>query len=101
MRLLSQILVALGNPDRILILDALRAKDRCVCEIEVILSKSQSNISHHLGILERATLVKGWKKGKFTHYSLMKKQFQTFKAILQEWINTSTNWFGILPSSSD
>jgi len=101
MRKLSQIMVALGNPDRILILDSLREKDRCVCEIEAILSKSQPNISHHLGILERATLIKGWKKGKFTHYSLIKKQFQTFNRILQEWIKTSTNWFGLTPASPD
>ena len=93
---LAQFLVAMGSEDRLLILDSLRKKDRCVCEIEAILSKSQPTISHHLKILEGARLIQGWKKGKFTHYSLIQAQFNRFLEFFQEWISSSTNWLSTL-----
>jgi ArsR family transcriptional regulator, arsenate/arsenite/antimonite-responsive transcriptional repressor len=92
-----EILEALGNDDRLLILDALAAKDRCVCELEAILDKAQSSVSHHLKLLEDAGLIRGWKKGKFTHYSLVKRQFIDFKAMMSEWLGKIDNWFEELP----
>ena len=65
---------ALGNEDRIKIVKALKEKDRCVCELEAILDKSQPSISHHLRELEKANLIRGWKKGKFTYYTIMKEE---------------------------
>jgi len=74
--LIFTFLNALGNKERITIINALKEKDRCVCELEAILDKSQSSISHHLRELEKANLIRGWKKGKFTYYSLMKDEFK-------------------------
>ncbi len=68
-------LTALGSRERLIIVLALKKKDRCVCELETILDKSQPSISHHLRELEKANLIKGWKKGKFTYYSLMENEF--------------------------
>ncbi|MFX1554816.1 MAG: ArsR/SmtB family transcription factor, partial [Promethearchaeota archaeon] len=56
---------ALGNRERLTILTALKDKERCVCELEAILDKSQPSISHHLRELEKVGLIRGWKKGKF------------------------------------
>lgn len=67
---------AMGNKERITIINALKEKDRCVCELEAILDKSQPSISHHLRELEKANLIRGWKKGKFTYYSIMKDEFK-------------------------
>ncbi len=61
--------LALASKERLIIINSLKEKDRCVCELEVILSKSQSTISHHLRKLERANLITGYKKGNFTYYS--------------------------------
>ena len=61
---------ALSNQERFIIFNVLKEKDRCVCELEVILNKSQPSISHHLRILEGAGIIKGWKKGKFTYYGI-------------------------------
>jgi DNA-binding transcriptional ArsR family regulator len=61
---------AISNKERLIIFNALKEKDRCVCELEVILNKSQPSISHHLRILEGAGLIRGWKKGKFTYYGI-------------------------------
>ena len=60
----------LGNIDRLIIIKVLKDKDRCVCELEAILDKSQPSISHHLRELEKLDLIRGWKKGKYTYYSL-------------------------------
>ena len=60
----------LANHERLKIIYILNEKDRCVCELEAILDKSQPSISHHLKKLEESSLIKGWKKGKFTYYRL-------------------------------
>ena len=62
----------LGNIERLIIINVLKEKDRCVCELEAILDKSQPSISHHLRELEKLNLIQGLKKGKFTYYSLNK-----------------------------
>ena len=67
---------ALGNEERLKIIEILKEKDRCVCELEAALDKSQASISHHLRILENAGLIRGWKKGKFTYYQIEKKKFK-------------------------
>ncbi|MHA1795188.1 MAG: ArsR/SmtB family transcription factor, partial [Promethearchaeota archaeon] len=74
-----RILNAMGNADRFLILDLLKEKDRCVCELEAALNKSQPAVSRHLKILESAELIRGWKHGKFTHYSLIKSEMVFFQ----------------------
>ena len=63
----------LANHERLKIIYILNEKDRCVCELEAILDKSQPSISHHLKKLEEINLIKGWKKGKFTYYRLDSK----------------------------
>ena len=75
---------ALGNKERLIITKALKEKDRCVCELEAILDKSQPSISHHLRALEKANLIRGWKKGKFTYYTLMKEELSNQLTILNK-----------------
>jgi len=67
---------AVSNKERFIIFNALKEKDRCVCELEVILNKSQPSISHHLRILEGAGIIRGWKKGKFTYYGIETESFR-------------------------
>ena len=90
-----KILNALGNHDRFLILNLLQTKDRCVCELEAALAKSQPAVSRDLKILESAQLIRGWKNGKFTHYSLIQSQFEFFQKFSKEWTENITNWFGV------
>ncbi len=66
----------LGNEERLKIIETLKEQDRCVCELEAILDKSQPSISHHLRVLESANLIRSFKKGKFTHYELNNEQFE-------------------------
>ena len=73
---LTEFFSALANKKRVMILNILKKKDRCVCEIEAVLDESQPAISHHLRILEKAGLIRGWKKGKFTHYDVIEEKLK-------------------------
>ncbi len=75
---------ALSNIKRLMIINILREKDRCVCELEAVLDESQPSISHHLKILENAGLIRGWKKGKFTHYDIVKEQIDSYFDLLNQ-----------------
>jgi len=78
---------AISSIERLIILNSLKEKDRCVCELEAILDKSQSTISHHLRKLERANLIMSWKKGNYTYYGLKKEELQSFLKILNKVFN--------------
>lgn len=77
---------AVSSKERLMILKALKDRDRCVCELEVILDKSQSTISHHLRKLVYAGLIEGYKKNKFSYYHLnkedLKQKLDTLNLIL-------------------
>jgi len=75
---------ALASKERLILLNSLKEKDRCVCELEAILNKSQSTISHHLRKLEKAELVRGYKRGNYTYYGLLKDRMKTFIQILNK-----------------
>jgi len=76
---LVDFLSVLGNKDRLLIVKTLKERgELCVCELELLLDKSQPSISHHLRNLERVGLIRGWKKGKFTYYDLEKESLSKF-----------------------
>ncbi|MHA2327254.1 MAG: ArsR family transcriptional regulator, partial [Candidatus Hodarchaeales archaeon] len=72
---------------------SIKKKDRCSCEFEAILQKSQPAISRDLKRLEDINLIQGWKKGKFIHYSLVKTTFNFFNQILENWFSGLENWF--------
>ncbi|MFW6121583.1 MAG: ArsR/SmtB family transcription factor [Petrotogales bacterium] len=48
---------ALGNSTRLRILDSIKNKPRCICEIIPIVESSQPNVSHHIKILKNAGLI--------------------------------------------
>ncbi len=48
---------ALGNSTRLRILDSIKNKPRCICEIIPIAGSSQPNVSHHIKILKNAGLI--------------------------------------------
>ena len=75
---------AVANKKRLIIINILKEKDRCVCELEAVLDESQPAISHHLKILENAGLIRGWKKGKFTHYDIVNEQIISYLDILNQ-----------------
>ena len=59
---------ALGDETRLRILGILEAQEMCVCELMIALDLTQPTASHHLGLLEKAGLVKRRKEGKWVFY---------------------------------
>ena len=69
-KLKTNIIKALANPTRLMIIDYLRDGEKCVCEIVEQLNEEQSNISKSLGILKSNGLIKDRKEGLNVYYRL-------------------------------
>lgn len=76
---------ALSDPLRIQILDLLREKELCVCELCEKLDVSQSKLSFHLKTLKEAALVRGRQEGRWIYYSLNLPQFVALEQYLAEY----------------
>jgi ArsR family transcriptional regulator len=61
---------ALGEPARLLILQALRLGERCVSELESDTGLNQANLSRHLQVLCATGMVRRRKDGLFVYYAL-------------------------------
>ena len=89
---LLDFLSVLGNKDRLLIVKTLNERgEQCVCELELLLDKSQPSISHHLRNLERIGLIRGWKKGKFTYYNLEEDVLVKYIDLFNKELNIKYN----------
>ena len=75
-------LKALADPTRLRILELLKSRGRsccdlisrsepglCACDIEAAVGLSQAAVSHHMGLLRRAGLVRAEKRGRWMYYS--------------------------------
>lgn len=61
---------ALGEPARLVILQALRHGERCVSELETDTRLNQANLSRHLRVLSATGMVRRRKDGLFAYYAL-------------------------------
>jgi ArsR family transcriptional regulator len=66
----SKFFKALADENRLRILNLLKTREMCVCEVMVALDLTQPTASHHLRILENVCLVKDRKEGKWVFYSI-------------------------------
>ncbi|MCP4213329.1 MAG: winged helix-turn-helix transcriptional regulator [bacterium] len=67
---IEQIFKALGDKNRLRILNMLTHEALCVCEITKILNLSQSTVSGHLRVLRDAGIVEDKKEGLWVEYRL-------------------------------
>lgn len=66
----SNFFKALSDENRLMIVNLLKLREMCVCELMIALDMTQPNLSHHLRILENQDIVHRKKKGKWAYYSL-------------------------------
>ena len=66
----ARYLKALADPDRLKLVQALQAGPKTVTDLALLLGKELANVSHHLGVLRHAGLVRDERHGKFIVYSL-------------------------------
>lgn len=72
----AKLFKALGDPNRVMILDLLREKDMTPSELLERMDISQPTLSHHLDVLKRAELVDSVREGQFIRYSINMSVFQ-------------------------
>jgi DNA-binding transcriptional ArsR family regulator len=66
----TRIFKALSDPNRLKIVKLLKEGELCACELTIVLSSSQSTVSHHLSVLKSAGLIKERKEGKWSYFRL-------------------------------
>ena len=67
---LARIFKALGDENRIAILQKLQYGETCACWLLKELNISQPTLSHHMRILADADMVNCRRNGKWVHYSI-------------------------------
>lgn len=82
----NRLLKALANQTRLEILNILKIREMCVCEIMVALDLTQPTASHHLHILENVGVVNDRKEGKWVYYSLTKDTAELLLSFLNKSI---------------
>jgi ArsR family transcriptional regulator len=64
------IIKAMAHPTRLLILNSLKKKETCVCELRDLVGDDISTVSKHLLVLKNAGLVAARREGNWLHYRL-------------------------------
>jgi ArsR family transcriptional regulator len=75
---LIKVMKALADENRLRILNLLTHKELCVCEMENILSMTQSNVSRHLIKLKDAELIESEKQGQFVFHKVNPEVLEQF-----------------------
>ena len=66
----AEIAKAIAHPLRIAILDFLKDKEQCVCDIAAHIGSEQSNVSRHLSVMVNAGVLECRKEGLKVIYKL-------------------------------
>ena len=84
------VLQALADPNRLRILDLLMQGDSCNCELNERLGLPSNLLSHHLGVLRRAGLVRSRRDavdGRWIYYAVNKEAVTRWHAWFNEFLD--------------
>ena len=79
-----KIFKALGDENRMRIINILKDGEKCACKLLEDIDISQSTLSHHMKILCDADIVTAEKDGKWMHYKIKKECFDRIFEILSD-----------------
>lgn len=71
-------LKAISEASRLKIICFLRTGEKCVCQIQALLSQKHNLVCHHLKALKKIKLIKSRKDGHFNYYKLDNKEYKKF-----------------------
>ncbi len=84
----ARVAKALAHPTRLLLLDALSAKETCVYDLTELVGADQSTMSKHLAILKDVGLIADRKEGSTRYYRVtcacLEKFFGCIETVLKE-----------------
>jgi len=66
----ANVLKALAHPSRLYMVEKIREKPHCVCELTELVGSDTSTVSKHLSILKAAGILSDRKEGTTVYYSL-------------------------------
>jgi ArsR family transcriptional regulator, arsenate/arsenite/antimonite-responsive transcriptional repressor len=76
---------ALGSPIRLRLLAVMQARptgEACVCDLVDYVGLAQPTVSHHLGILMAAGLVRREQRGTWAWYALVSERLESVRELL-------------------
>lgn len=76
---------ALSDISRLRLLNIIMQAELCVCEIEVMLEMSQTNVSRHISKLKAAKFVEAYKDAQWTHFRIH-PDFKEYHKTLFEYL---------------
>lgn len=82
----ARIFKALGHPSRLLMVDALRDGEKCVCDLQTLVGDDMSTVSKHLSVLREAGVVASEKRGTNIYYRLAICCLETFLSCTGELV---------------
>jgi ArsR family transcriptional regulator len=82
----AEIVKALAHPIRIAILDFLKDKPRCVCDIAKHVRSERSNVSRHLSVMTSAGILIHYKNGLKVFYQLKRSCILEFFSCIKHCI---------------
>jgi ArsR family transcriptional regulator, arsenate/arsenite/antimonite-responsive transcriptional repressor len=68
---MAVIMKAMAHPTRLFILDQLKEKEHCVCELQELIGADMSTVSKHLSVLKNAGIIDNRKQNNQVFYSLI------------------------------
>ena len=69
-RMKADVIKALGHPTRLAIIESLRDGEKCVCDIAEAADAERSNVSRHLAMMQKSSIVTSRKEGLMVYYRL-------------------------------
>lgn len=79
-----EILKALADENRLRLFNLLALDEFCVCEIEVFLNMSQSNVSRHLSKLKSSGIIMSKKEAQWVHYRVSSQFREKYPGLVSD-----------------
>jgi len=75
---------ALSDPTRLELLERLKSREHCVCELTDALQAGQSRLSFHLKVLKNAGLIDDRREGRWMYYSIRISALEDLEDLVHE-----------------
>lgn len=66
----ADIMKAMAHPARLIVIEALKDGEKCVCELNELIDLEQSTLSRHLAVLKNSKIIIDTKRGLNVFYQL-------------------------------